>query len=216
MVGTAMRNLLSALTVLLILVLAAAMRGQLSPARPLKPLTLSQVWALDATYTDPDHGVTFRYPSIWRAATQFGYIPPALSTLVEKPIAGFAYDHLMGPYTATNLQGFGIVYSAIPAADFAECKTFAASLSETPTRRTIVLGSRSFWVYETSEGAMMSVTSGNLYATYAKDTCYLFETGVAATSEKALDNVPPLPPAQHRSIDQHMLNIMKSVRIVPR
>jgi hypothetical protein len=56
----------------------------------------------------------------------------------------------------------------------------------------------------------------NLYATYAKDTCYLFETGVAATSEKALDNVPPLPPAQHRSIDQHMLNIMKSVRIVPR
>jgi hypothetical protein len=129
---------------------------------------------------------------------------------------GFPRDQIVGPYSATNLQGFGIVYSAIPAADFAECKTFAASLSETPTRRTIVLGSRSFWVYETSEGAMMSVTSGNLYATYAKDTCYLFETGVAATSEKALDNVPPLPPAQHRSIDQHMLNIMKSVRIVPR
>ena len=27
------------------------------------PLTLAQVWTLNATYTDPQHGVTFRHPS---------------------------------------------------------------------------------------------------------------------------------------------------------
>lgn len=43
-----------------------------------KPLTLAQVWTLDAPYSDPTHGVTFRYPSAWRAMTEWAYHPPAL------------------------------------------------------------------------------------------------------------------------------------------
>src|SRR5258705_7359956 len=50
-----------------------------APARPAKPFTLTQVWTFDATYTDQQHGVTFRYPSVWQAGTGFGYHPPALT-----------------------------------------------------------------------------------------------------------------------------------------
>ena len=50
-----------------------------TPVQPTKTLTLTQVWTLDATYTDPQHGVTFRYPSVWEATTQFAYNPPALA-----------------------------------------------------------------------------------------------------------------------------------------
>ncbi len=96
-----------------------------APARPAKPFTLTQVWTFDATYTDQQHGVTFRYPSVWQAGTGFGYHPPALTARSdEKPIAGFGYgeggfprDRVIGPYSATNLEGFGIVYSAIPVAN---------------------------------------------------------------------------------------------------
>jgi hypothetical protein len=192
-----------------------------APARPAKPFTLTQVWTFDATYTDQQHGVTFRYPSVWQAGTGFGYHPPALTARSdEKPIAGFGYgeggfprDRVIGPYSATNLEGFGIVYSAIPVANATECETRASSLSETTKHRIVMFGGRSFSEHETGEGGMSQSTSGKLYATYVRPICYLFETNVALASP---DDIRALTPVQLRFIDTHLLNIMKSVRIVPR
>jgi hypothetical protein len=219
-----MRRLLSCLTLISILEPVAATKGQQTPARSHKPLTLAQVWNLDATYRDAEHGVTFRYPSVWQAETQFAYIPPALSsTSSTKPIAGFAYeeggfprDQVTGPYSATTLEGFGIVYSVIATGSSAECRASAASLSEPPQPHTTVLAGRSFWVFRTFDGAMMQSTSGRLYATFANHLCYLFETDVAASSAGVLEDVRELTSAQSHSIDLHLLNIMKSVRIETR
>ena len=219
-----MRHLLSCLTLISILVLVVASGGQQTPARSPKPPTLAQVWDTDATYTDAEHGVTFRYPSVWQADTQLAYVPPALSIpSSEKPIAGFAYEldgslreKTVAPYSRTNLEGFGIVYSVIARGSSAECKAFAASLSETPQSHIAVLAGRSFWVYETLDHAMMQFTEGKLYATYTNHMCYLFETDVAAVSVGALENARELTPAQYHSIDLHLLNIMKSVRIASR
>jgi len=193
-----------------------------APTRPTKPHTLAQVWTFDAIYTDQQHGVTFRYPSVWQAGTGFGYHPPAL-TSHEKPIAGFGYgeggfprDRVIGPYSATNLEGFGIVYSAISVANATECEARASTVSETAKHRIVVFGGRSFSEHETGEGGMSQSISGKLYATYVGPTCYLFETDVAMASPGALDDIPALTPAQLRFIDAHLLNIMKSVRIVPR
>jgi hypothetical protein len=62
---------------------------------------------------------------------------------------------------------------------------------------------------------MSQSISGSLYATYADHTCYLFETGVALASVGALEDISALTTAQSRFIDAHLLNIMKSVQIVP-
>jgi hypothetical protein len=190
-----------------------------NPALPRKPFTLAQVWTLDATYSDEQHGVTFRYPRIWKPTAQFGYNPPALTQETPKPIAGFGYeeggfprDHVVGPYSTTNLEGFGIVYSAGPAANTAECDARANSISAMPEHRTVVFGGRAFSERETGEGGMSQSNSGKLYATYVHPYCYLFETDVAIAS---LDDVGGLTPAQQRFIDTHLLTIMKSVRIVP-
>ncbi len=219
-----MRRLLSCLTLISILVLLVASGGQQTPGRFANPLTLARVWSLDATYTDAEHGVTFRYPSVWEADTHLAYVPPALSMpSSEKPIAGFGYEldsslreGNVAPYSRTNLEGFGIVYSVIAKGSSAECKAFAASLSETPQSHTAVLAGRSFWVYKTFNFGMMQSTSGKLYATYTNQMCYLFETDVAAVSVGGLENVRELTSAQSYSIDLHLLNIMKSVRIVSR
>lgn len=220
-----MRSARWCLNLISILALVLASRGQPAPRRSAKPPSLEQIWKMDATYRDAEHGVAFRYPSVWLADTQLAYVPPALSIPSDvKPIAGFAYelggfprDRPLGPYATTNLEGFGVVYSAIAKGSPAECRAFAESLSKTPQSHTAVIADRSFWVYQTFNFGMMQSTSGKLYATYTNHLCYLFETDVAATSAgEELENIRQLTPAECRFIDQQLLNIMKSVRIVSR
>ena len=62
---------------------------------------------------------------------------------------------------------------------------------------------------------MSQSVSGKLYATYVRPTCYLFETDVAEASTGALEDISGLTPAQQHFIDEHLFDIMKSVRIVP-
>jgi hypothetical protein len=212
--------------VALSLLLPAQTSGQeagKTPVQRTKPLNLTQVWKLDATYTDQQHGVTFLYPSAWQSKTQFAYHPPALTRSDEaKLIGGFGYseggfprDLIVGPYSGTNLEGVGLVYSAVPAASAAECEAKATSFSDSPEHSHAVFGHRSFSVHETGEGGMSQSIFGTLYATYAGRTCYLFETDIAVASPGALDDIQALTTAQLRFIETHLLNIMKSVRIVP-
>jgi hypothetical protein len=215
------RNLAAASLVLLYGAVAVTEGGD-ALATSARPFTLKQVWALDATYVDRTHGVTFRYPSIWKAETQFGYHPPALTEREgRKPTAGFGYGeggfprgHIVGPYSSTNLEGFGIVYSAFSSANASACETEASSLSEANEHRAVTFGRRSFSEYDTGEGGMSQSNSGRLYATYARYTCYLFETDMA-TSSGALDQFRSLSPEESDFINEHLLAIIKSVRIAP-
>jgi len=188
---------------------------------PAKPLTLTQVWTLDATYRDAEHGVSFRYPSVWEAGTAFGYHTPALSDYDEtEPIAGFGYEEggfprgdIVGPYTRTNLEGFGLVYSALPGANLAACESRAAAVARTQEHTHTVLAGRSFTVYQTGEGGMSQWIYGELYVTYAPGTCYWFETGIAGVVTDVADGIKGLTRVQTRSIEAHLLEIMRSVRI---
>jgi hypothetical protein len=143
-----------------------------------------------------------------------------------KPIAGFGYSEgsfprsqVVGPYSETNLAGFGIVYSAVPAASAVECETKASSVSDAhqPTAShqltTLVSGDRSFSMREIAEMGMSQSISGKLYATYARPICYLFETDVAMASPEVVDVNRALTPKQLHFINTHLLTIMKSVRI---
>ena len=215
--GEAFRVSAGLLSFLVLLALPLALPAQ-EPVQ--RRLTLAQVWTLDAIYTDPQHGVTFRYPSTWQAEMQFGYNAPALTESGDfQPIAGFSYQEgytAAGPYMDTNLQGFGVVYAAIPTASAAECDTKAIALTEFPKRSRIVLGGRRFSAYFASESGMSQSISGELYATFAQGTCYLFETDMTDASTQVLEDVRGLTRAQVRGISANLLKIMKSVRIAPR
>jgi hypothetical protein len=189
-----------------------------------KPFTLAQVWTLNATYTDPHHGVTFRHPRVWQATTQSGYQSSALAQSdAAKPIAGFGYSEggfprsaAVGPYTATNLESVNIVYSAVPAATVDACEAMATSISETPKHTQVLLGGRSFSAYTTGSAAMSHSISGILYAAYMSPTCYLFETDRAVVSPGVVDGIQALTSTQLDSIHDHLLQIMKTVQIAPR
>jgi hypothetical protein len=194
------------------------------PVPTTKPLSQAQVWKTDAAYTDPQHGVTFRYPSTWKAETQFGFHAPALTDSDQQPIAGFGYEEpdnsqhpdATGPYSGTNLEGFGIVYSAASAVNANECDARAAKVGDAPKHRTVMFYGRSFAEYETGEAGMSQSNDGNLYATYVQPFCYLFETDEATVSPSAMDVPKALSSAQEHFIHAHLLDIMKSVRILLR
>jgi hypothetical protein len=190
--------------------------------RPKKPFTISQVWTLNAIYRDPKRSVMFRYPSTWDEATQFGFERSALRELPTKPIAGFGYeeggfprDRIVGPYSSTNLEGFGVVYSAVQVTAADKCERMAASLSRVARRGTVAFGGRSFSDYEVGEAGMSQGFTGDLYATFADSTCYLFETDVAWAAAAISDNISALTTAQNDFINAHLLNIMRTVRIAP-
>ncbi len=198
-------------------------KAEEAPAPPAKTLTFAQVWALDATYADKLHGVVFHYPSVCQATTQFAYHSPALTRSDSTtPIAGFGYreggfprEAVAGPYSGTNLEGVGFVYSAAATATDTECESTAASLSDSPKHSNVVIGGRSFSVYETGDAGMSQSIAGSLYATYAKRTCYLFEADVATVSSGVVDGIKPLDPSQMKSIVGNLTDIVNSVRIAP-
>ena len=136
-----------------------------TPSKPAKLLSLAQVWTMNGTYNDPQHGVSFRYPAVWQATTQFANHPPALTQSdAVKPIAGFGYSEggfprkqLVGPYGRTNLEGVGIVYAAVPAASAAACKATAKSVSGSPEGLPVTFGERSFSVYKTESAGMSQI-----------------------------------------------------------
>lgn len=209
------------LTAISLLAIACVSLGQTVDAKP-KHLTLEQLWMLDATYRDAQHGVSFHYPSAWKPATQFGYHTPALSDSDDtEPIAGFGYEaggfpredvDMPGPYAKTNLEGFGLVYSALPSANLAACESRGAAVSRTDKHTHTVLNRRTFSIYQTGEGGMSQWIYGNLYTTYAHGTCYWFETGIAGASGVEED-INAMTKGQTRRIEVHLLEIMKTVRI---
>jgi hypothetical protein len=144
--------------------------GQVPVQIPTRPSTLAEIWTLDATYNDQQNAVEFRYPKSWEAATEFGFVPPALSSLNGiKPTAGFGYrevpfprDRMVSTYTGTNLEGVGLVYSALPAASVTECERKAATLSDSPKHSTAVFRGRPVSMYETGDVAMRQNSSGTL------------------------------------------------------
>lgn len=187
-----------------------------------KPPTVRGLWKLDATYIDKQHGVSFRYPSAWAPATSFGYHPPALTTVnTPEPIAGFGFSaegletkYPDAPYASSTLEGFGIVYSAAVAANANACDAIATAIA-TPKHRVARLGNRLFSARETATGGMSQSAGGTLYSTYARSTCYLFETDTASLASGVYEDEKDLTPAEWRQVDIGLLKIVQSIRIRP-
>ena len=185
------------LTWVIALASAPAQKAPSSSIRQTSPLTVKQLWTLDGKYTDPQHGVTFRYPSTWNAAVEFGYWAPSLTTYNNpEPIAGFGYHtggfprmDNSGPYARTTLEGFGIVYTAFTVADATACESRAAIVAGSHVLLHTRFGGRLFSARETGTGGMSQSSSGTLYATYAHAICYLFEINETAIAEQIADDI---------------------------
>ncbi|AFL89408.1 hypothetical protein Terro_3186 [Terriglobus roseus DSM 18391] len=182
------------------------------------PRARKEVQSGVTTYTDSRNGVSFRYPSAWKAQTQFGYVPAALAQSEQvKLIAGFGYEvggfpreQVGRPYAETNLEGFGVVYAAVRSPNRMACESISTSISGTSKFRTVLMGSHALTVRKTASSGMMQSNSGTLYVLYLRPNCFFFETAIAkatASSETGRD-----PDAkQTHTIEALLLKVVKSV-----
>lgn len=193
------------------------------PNRTAKPLTQAQLWALDKVFTDSEHGVTFRYPSVWKAGTDFAYHPPVLTNSDDaKIVAAFGYDTMdpppggpSNPYAGTDLEGFGFTYATADASNRTQCEEMAATLADKKNHKTILIGRRPFSNYEVAQAGMSQSTGGDLYVTFAGATCYFFETDTGWIAPGVADDAKTLPERQSGYIQDQLFKIMNSVKISP-
>jgi hypothetical protein len=197
--------------------------AQKTAPTPHKHLTVEQLWTLDATYTDPKHGVTFRYPSVWAAGTGFAYHQPLLTTSRDADIiATYGYDARnpppdgpSSPYVGSDLEGFGFTYATAAGANQAQCETMAEPVADSKTHTSVLIGMRRFSSYEVGEGGMSQSTGGDLYVTFAESTCYFFETDSGWIARGVFEDVKSLSNRDSALIFAHLWEIMKTVRISP-
>jgi len=185
----------------------------------------SRLWTPLTTYSDTVRGVSFRYPARWESETQFGYVPGSLSLDETKPVAGFGIAMSADKTDVVDrnvfVEGFGIVYSAMPTTNAAACdaiaRKFLAGQTSGKTKH-VKLGGITYTTYDVSAFAMNQGIDGTLYTAFRRDTCFLFETDEATVTMAVFDEddvrtrtAAAIKPS--RSISSHLLDVMKSVRI---
>ncbi len=194
---------------------------------PRQPVTMEAMWKLDTHFADAAHGVTFLYPGTWTRTEQpLSYHAPALLQAPQVTSAisfafsegGFPRARARGPYTRTTLEAVDIVYAAQPVPDAFACQTLAIAVSGSgdDTSKTFrVLHGFRYSVRPTSDAGMSQFISGLLYATYARNTCYLFETDAAGLGAGVDTDVHTLSKHDYHTIDLHLFSIMQTVHIAP-
>ena len=185
-------------------------------------------WSPTVTYSDPAHGVAFRYPAAFKPQIQFSYIPPLLAQSdTVRPIAGFSYSlggfprtSFNGLYSHTTLEGFGVVYTAFSSSSNNACQSTAASIAQVePGARPLppeTINGLAFAVYPTAQAGMMKRLSGRIYAAFTQHTCYLVETGVGSVAPGVAEGVDSLTPQQSKAIRAGLLRIVHSLLIAHR
>ena len=210
----------------LLVLLAFGLSAPPAPIRNL-PVTMQEMWALNKTFEDRPHGVTFRYPACWiKTKESASYHGPALlsDAKIPAPVA-FAFSEggfprtgaPHGPYTRTTLEAVDIVYAAQPVTDASACEALAVGVvsGNNPSNTFRVLNGIRYSVYSTGDAGMMQFINGLLYSTFFRGTCYLFETDLAGLEGGVDAGVPTLNKRDYGTIDAHLLTIMQTVHIAP-
>ena len=210
-----MRRSMAATMLLLELQIASAWVQHL-PAAVRSP-TAKQLWTLNGRYSDARHGVTFRYPEVWKATTNFGMHEPALTTTdLLTPTAGFGYGVNSNtpanmPYGQTTTEGFGVVYTA----DAGACAALGATLAKSSLHETVMIHGRTYTTRGTSDAGMSQSISGTLYTTYADTTCCLFEVDEANMASGVNEDERVSTPEESRLLASGLRRVMGTVRIHP-
>jgi len=176
------------------------------------------------TYYDPGYGVSFTYPSEWKADPKLGWylgtdILHAFAKESEAPQAlakvGF-WNTGIGTYAGTILDGVEFVYFVVPDttkdACYARLTGFlgTSAAGRRPSRTTI--HGVNYLHFESGDVGLGHSAGRDIYAGYLEDRCYLFEAGIH--SEPGSDR-RILTKEQNNELRARLNAVMQSVQISP-
>jgi hypothetical protein len=209
------RNVVRGMALLAVANITLALAQAPKPAAPAKaPVPMK-------TFTDPKHGVSFQYPSVWQPDAP----PSSAMSLVTgnspniTPVFSVRFSPQGNLYEKTNLTGLAFIYFAAPARNIAACAQLgdvqldAPPPLPKPTYATIH-GIR--YQHATGgDGGMGSWEDSDAYSVYRNGTCYIFEE-IFQTVNAGMDpDVHELTKAQAKALQGHLHGITESAVFAP-
>jgi hypothetical protein len=177
------------------------------------------MWTPTKTYVDTVHGVSFAYPSAWkRGASRRNDSMDGPSLFNSRITVEASFDsQSTGHYAADTLEAVYFTYAHEPEASDAACDALAATLVDTDTvKQSITMNGTIYARRQSGDASAGHSSDGYLYSTFARGTCFLFETDFATVAAGILpDNARDLSRHDMEDIESHLLAIMKSVQIKP-
>jgi hypothetical protein len=167
------------------------------------------------TFSDAQHGVTFRYPDNWESGTAVVFYLGS-EIVYQKPEGGpeepFGKVGLVvgksGPYAGTNLNGVQFVFNVVPGLDAASCRKRVEDAANTPVNQTVIHGV-TYNHYSGGDAGLGHQASRAIYSTLRGSDCYLFEKTIHTFT---FDEPRGLTKPQWKQLRAELDRVMESVR----
>jgi hypothetical protein len=164
------------------------------------------------TYTDPAHGVSFRYPVAWQQVKKFDqYCQPVVFNNKLKPTIIVQFTGAGNYYQKTYLDSLYFQYGGVRMASAATCRKLAdeAADGETGTPANTTINGVGF---RHSRGGACGLSHGidaDVYTTFRDGVCLVFEADFTTCS--GIDDTRDLTRAEIKALQKHLDAIMFSV-----
>ena len=169
-----------------------------------------------SAYRDKATGVSFRYPSVWKAAfpnNQNGYLPPAISdsSLVEmREMVFFPPDGNL--YEKTNLQQLSFAFGVARVESAAACSSMVAKNQErTGPVRTVTKDGQIFTEIKGGDAAMSHRLQFTLSSTWHSGECLVFEQDEATIAPFVQESKRVLSVREEAALQRHLHAVFESV-----
>ncbi len=165
-------------------------------------------------YADAEHGISFRYPTVWTTShdTQ-GYLPSAILDtpgVHAKQTVTFAP---LGVYATTNLTNLNFTYALLRNATAQTCHdAVAKNQDSTGPVTTATVNGVPFTEISGGDAGMSHRLSITLDGTFRNGTCYLFERDEATIAPGVEQGKRTLTDAEERALQRHLRDIFQSIR----
>ena len=165
-------------------------------------------------YADPEHGISFRYPTVWTSShSQQGYLPSAILDtpgVHAKQTVTFAP---LGVYATTNLTNLNFTYAFLRDATAQTCHDVVAKNQDsTGPVTTATVNGVPFTEISGGHAGMSHRLDITLDGTFRNGTCYLFERDEATIAPGVEEGHRTLTDAEERALQRHLNDIFQSIR----
>jgi hypothetical protein len=176
------------------------------------------VWGAGAVpmkrYIDVANGVSFLYPAVWKSVKPDEYLQSFIQGTSGQPMVEVVFSPQGNLYEKTVLSGLAFLYFVVPETSEAAClKRGDLDGAATGAAQKVVIGGVAYTHVSVGDAATSHRLSSDVYATWRRGTCYLFEEDMRTMAPGVEEGKRDLTATEVRALQRHLDAVMQSVRL---
>lgn len=184
---------------------------------PHAPAVIESASSRVTTYSDPDTGVSFRYPSTWRPWHSGSVMyPPGLSQAAGPARITQVFDPQLSAWAKTNLVGLSFSYAVKTGVSAEACTQLGTgSTAGSKAATAEMINGIAFGRVEGSDAGMCHQRSSMVDTALRGSRCFVFERDLdtVCPEVRGLSNPVALTAAQTSALRAELDGVMASVRL---